>query len=145
MAPLAVLWVKARENGEANSEETAVKCNILIKLMKCNIILYIYLRRMEIGYFFLAFIWHWLIRMMCEWDTLWRTHYEICVSTYLVSTFSPHVTVLFCCSFCFIWEFCLISISCLSSMATRDIVKWCDEFVRKSGNQEERVILSQAA
>lgn len=54
MDPLAGLWVKARENGETNSEETAVKHNILMKLMKCNIILYIYfLRRIEIGYFFL--------------------------------------------------------------------------------------------
>lgn len=40
--PLAGLWVKARENGETNIKKTAVKCNILMKLMKHNIILYIY-------------------------------------------------------------------------------------------------------
>lgn len=32
--------MKARENGETNTEETAVKCNIIMKLMKCNKILY---------------------------------------------------------------------------------------------------------
>lgn len=54
---------------EKNGEETALKSNIL---MKSNVILYIsFLGNMEIGFFFLVFLQHGLIRrMMCKWDTL---------------------------------------------------------------------------
>lgn len=64
-----------------NGEETALKSNIL---MKSNVILYTsFLRNIELGYFFFIFLQRWLIRrMMFQWDTLWRIHYEFFVPTY---------------------------------------------------------------
>lgn len=49
---IAGLWVKAGEYGRKNSEETALKSNIL---MKSNVILYVpFLKNMEVGFFFLG-------------------------------------------------------------------------------------------